>query len=71
MAFASYLAWFWLIRHYPVGKLSAFSFLTPLFGLLAGIILLGEPASPGLILALTLVVAGLLLVNRPARRSLP
>lgn len=71
VAFASYLAWFWLIRHYPVGKLSAFSFLTPLFGLLAGIILLGEPASPGLILALALVVAGLLLVNRPARRSLP
>lgn len=69
VAFASYLAWFWLIRHYPVGRLSAFSFLTPLFGLLAGILLLGEPASPALILALALVVAGLALVNRPASRE--
>ena len=32
VAFASYLIWFWLITRYPATKLSAFSFLTPLFG---------------------------------------
>jgi drug/metabolite transporter (DMT)-like permease len=69
VAFASYLAWFWLIRHYPVGRLSAFSFLTPIFGLFAGILLLGEPASPALAFALLLVVAGLTLVNRPLPRE--
>ena len=39
----SYLLWFWLMRHYPATTLSSFTLLTPLFGLLAGVVLLGEP----------------------------
>ena len=65
VAFASYLAWFWLVAHYPAGRLSAFSFLTPLFGLAAGLVLLSEPASASLLAALALVCAGIYLVNRP------
>lgn len=65
VASASYLAWFWLVARYPAGRLSAFSFLTPIFGLLAGLALLGEPAPPSLLAAMALVSAGIYLVNRP------
>lgn len=64
VAAASYVAWFWLIKHYPATRLSAFSFLTPLFGVLAGSALLGEPLSAALIVALMLVGSGIWLVNR-------
>jgi drug/metabolite transporter (DMT)-like permease len=64
VAFASYLSWFWLISRYPAGRLSSFSFLTPLFGLIAGALLLGEPVSAALLAALVLVGLGIYLVNR-------
>lgn len=65
VAFASYLSWFWLISHYPAGRLSSFSFLTPIFGLAAGALVLGEPITATLLLALLLVGVGIYLVNRP------
>lgn len=65
IAFVTYLAWFWLVRHYPAGRLSSFTFLTPLFGVLAGGVILSEPITPTLILALVLVGIGIYLVNRP------
>jgi drug/metabolite transporter (DMT)-like permease len=65
VAFMSYLAWFWLVSRYPAGRLSAFSFLTPLFGLIAGAVLLGETVTWALIAALALVGGGIYLVNRP------
>ncbi|HEX6980850.1 MAG TPA: DMT family transporter [Alphaproteobacteria bacterium] len=64
VAFMSYLAWFWLVKHYPASRLSAFSFLTPLFGVSAGALLLSEPITTALITALMLVTAGIYLVNR-------
>jgi drug/metabolite transporter (DMT)-like permease len=64
VTFASYLAWFWLVRHYVATRLSAFTLLTPVFGLLAGVVLLGEPLTARLVAALAAVVVGLLLVNR-------
>lgn len=63
VAFATYLAWFWLITRYPAGRLSAFGFLTPLFGMLSGALLLGETITPLLALAMLLVTAGLWMVN--------
>jgi drug/metabolite transporter (DMT)-like permease len=65
VAFVTYLAWFWLIRHYPPSRLASFTFLTPLFGVLAGGLLLSEPITGGLLLALVLVGVGIFLVNRP------
>lgn len=65
VASASYLAWFWLIRHYPATRLSSFSFLTPVFGVLAGGALLGEALTPAVWLALGLVGAGIWIANRP------
>ena len=69
VAFASYLAWFWLVAHYPAGRLAAFSFLTPLFGMLAGGVLLGERITGALMLAVVLVAAGIYCVNRPKPKS--
>lgn len=69
VAFASYLVWFWLVAHYPAGRLAAFSFLTPLFGVLAGALLLSERITPALAVALALVVLGIWLVNRPPRAA--
>lgn len=63
VTFASYLAWFWLVRHYPATRVSAFTLLTPLFGLLAGVLLLGEPLTVRLVVALVAVCAGIAIVN--------
>ncbi len=63
IAFASYLTWFWLIANYPVTQLSAYAFLTPLFGVLCGMIFLAEPFSWGIFIALSLVTSGIYLVN--------
>ncbi len=63
-AFASYLTWMWLLRRYPVTLMSSFVFLTPLFALLFGVGLLGEPLTLQLVLALTGVAVGIVIVSR-------
>jgi drug/metabolite transporter (DMT)-like permease len=63
-AFASYLAWMWMLGHYPATKISAFVFLTPLFALLFGMLWLGEAVTLTLALSLALVAVGIVLVNR-------
>ncbi|MGV1009038.1 MAG: DMT family transporter [Dermatophilaceae bacterium] len=60
----SYLLWFWLITRYAAARLSAFTLLTPVVGLLAGAVLLHEPLTLRLLVALTTVCLGLVLVNR-------
>jgi len=57
--------WFALIVKFSASRLSAFTFLTPLFGVAAGHLVLGEPLTPAFALAVLLVAAGLILVNRP------
>jgi drug/metabolite transporter (DMT)-like permease len=64
VTFASYLTWFWLVRHYPATRLAAFTLLTPVAGLAAGVLLLDEPLTLRLGLALVAVLVGLVLVNR-------
>ena len=68
VAFITYLAWFWLIQNYPAPRLASFSFLTPLFGVLSGWLLLKETITGALIAALVLVAVGIYMVNRPQRR---
>jgi drug/metabolite transporter (DMT)-like permease len=63
-AFASYLTWMWLLRHYPATQMSSFTFLTPVFALVFGVVLLGEPLTLQLTLALVGVAVGIVLVNR-------
>jgi len=69
IAFASYLAWFWMLTRYPAAQLHAFTFSTPLFGLLAAWLLLGEPVTLALVGAMGLVAAGTYLVNRVPPRG--
>jgi len=64
IAFASYLLWFFLVHAYPVSLLSAFTFMTPLFATLAGIVFLNEQLTVKLVVALILVSLGIYIVNR-------
>lgn len=66
-AFASYLAWMWMLRHYPATQMSSFTFLAPLFALVFGVVLLKEPLTAQLVVALAGVATGIVLVNRKAR----
>jgi drug/metabolite transporter (DMT)-like permease len=63
-AFASYLAWMWMLGRYPATKISSFSFLTPVFTLFFGALWLKEPVTLNLVGALVLVAGGIVLVNR-------
>ena len=64
VSFASYLVWFWLVRHYPATRVASFTMLTPVFGLVLGALLLSEPITGRLLFALVTVAAGIFLVNR-------
>jgi drug/metabolite transporter (DMT)-like permease len=66
IAFASYLAWFWILSRYAASDMTAFTFWTPIFGVLASWVLLGEHVSRALAGAIVLVALGIYLVNRPA-----
>jgi drug/metabolite transporter (DMT)-like permease len=54
-----------MIQRYSASRLSAFTFLTPLFGVAAGTLMMGDPVTPTFAAAIILVIAGLVLVNRP------
>ena len=64
----TYVLWFWLMRRYPAAGLSSFAFLTPVFGVLCGGLLLHEPLSIRIFLALALIGIGLIIVNRPQKQ---
>jgi drug/metabolite transporter (DMT)-like permease len=68
VAFASYLAWFWLLTRYLAGRLLVFSFLTPLFGVGFGMLLMHDQPSLNFFAAAAMVVGGIVLVNLPARK---
>jgi len=61
----TFAVWFALVVRYSAARLSVFTFLAPLFGVAAGHIVLNEPLTPAFAVAVALVAAGLLLVNRP------
>lgn len=60
----TFVVWFALVMRYSANRLSAFTFLTPLFGVAAGHLVLGEPLTPAFAASVALVAAGLVLVNR-------
>ena len=64
----TFLIWFWLLKIYPATGVASFGFLSPLFGVFFGWLILGEEIGIRLVVALTLVCAGLILINRPTRR---
>jgi drug/metabolite transporter (DMT)-like permease len=66
VCFASYLAWFWLLKHYSASQLGVFSFLTPIFGVALGVGLLKEQLDFSFIIGAALVIAGIILVSASA-----
>jgi drug/metabolite transporter (DMT)-like permease len=63
VAISSYLVWFWLLRRYLTSRLMLLSLLTPLFGVMFGAALLGEPVDLRFALGAVLVLMGVLFVN--------
>jgi drug/metabolite transporter (DMT)-like permease len=63
VAFASYLIWFKLIHQYPVSRLSSFTFLTPVCGVLFGTLFMREELTLSLMMGLPMVCVGIFIVN--------
>ena len=63
ISISSYLVWFWLLRHYLTSRLMLLSFVTPLFGVLFGALLLGDRVEPYFGLGSLLVLGGILVVS--------
>jgi drug/metabolite transporter (DMT)-like permease len=66
----TFTLWFALIKTYSASKLSAFTFITPLFGVLASYFIMHDALTLVFGAAALLVIAGLFLVNRP-NQSVP
>ncbi|MCC2099705.1 MAG: DMT family transporter, partial [Hyphomicrobiales bacterium] len=64
----TFAIWFWMVQNYRAGELSAFTFLTPIFGVAAGHFIMGDEITPGFAIAVALVAAGILMVNWPAKK---
>lgn len=62
-----FLTWFWVLKVYPASNMASFGFLTPLFGVIFGWLILGETISLTIVIALALVGTGIVLVNRRRR----
>ncbi|MEI8297781.1 MAG: DMT family transporter [Pseudomonadota bacterium] len=63
IAIATYQLWFWMLSHYLTSRLMLLSLLTPLFGVAAGVVLLGEPLEARFLVGSLLVLGGILVVN--------
>lgn len=64
-----FIAWLWLLSVYPGSTVASFSFLTPVLAVGLGALFFGETVTPSILVALALVAAGIVLINRPARLS--
>ncbi len=70
IAFISYFIWFSLIHRYSVSRLSSFTFFTPLFGVLFGVLFLKEDLTISLVIGLPMVSLGIFLVNWRGRLAM-
>lgn len=69
VSFAALVLWFWLLRRYLASRLGIFAFLSPIFGVGFGVVLMDDPISIHFALGGLALLAGLLLVNSPGRRA--
>jgi drug/metabolite transporter (DMT)-like permease len=63
VSFASYLIWFWLLKKYLASQLGVFSFLTPIFGMCFGVILLNEQLELNFLVGTCFVLMGVMVVS--------
>ncbi|QTN45576.1 DMT family transporter [Ectopseudomonas mendocina] len=66
VSFFTYLAWFWLLRRYLASNMAVFSFMTPLFGVTFGVLVLDEPLTLNFVIGAVLVLSGITLVSSEA-----
>ena len=59
-----YLFWFFLLKRYPASAVASFSFLSPVFGVVLGWLMLGEHVGVEIVGGLVLVAVGITLINR-------
>lgn len=62
VSFASFFGWLWLLKKYLASSVGAFSFLTPMLGVVLGNLLLNEPIESSFLLGMVFVLAGISLV---------
>jgi drug/metabolite transporter (DMT)-like permease len=67
----TFVIWFALVKTYSASKLSAFTFITPLFGVLAAYFIMHDTLTLAFGAAALLVIAGLYLVNKPDPKIVP
>jgi drug/metabolite transporter (DMT)-like permease len=67
----TFVIWFALVKTYSASKLSAFTFITPLFGVVAAYFIMRDTLTPVFGVAALLVIAGLYLVNKPDPKVMP
>jgi drug/metabolite transporter (DMT)-like permease len=67
----TFLLWFALVKTYSASKLSAFTFITPLFGVVAAYFIMHDTLTVAFGVAALLVIAGLYLVNKPDPKVTP
>ena len=65
----TFTLWFALVKTYSASKLSAFTFITPLFGVVGSYFIMHDTLSLTFGAAAILVIAGLFLVNRPSQTA--
>lgn len=68
-----YGLWYRLLHRYPVNQTMPFSLLVPVFGVVSGIVVLGEPLLPSVIVGglLTIGGVGVIVVRRPKAVQAP
>lgn len=63
VSFLSFLTWFWLLTKYRASQLGVFSFMTPVFGVILGVLLLGEPLTPEFAIGTAGVLLGIMIIS--------
>lgn len=71
IAFGILLLWFSLLRRYLASRLGVFSFLSPVFGVLFGVVLLGDPLTWAFCVGGLAILAGVIIVSAPVRQTAP
>jgi len=66
-----FVAWNTLLRKYEAVSLHSFIFIMPIAGVFLGGMVLGEPISPSILLALSLIVSGIVVINFKSRKNIP
>jgi drug/metabolite transporter (DMT)-like permease len=66
-----FIFWLWLLSIYPPSGVASFAFLTPIFGMTFGWLILSESLSNNIAISACLVIIGIFLINKPHNNYSP